>query len=167
MGVGGWSETSLHLGHRIFGALPILYITGFIGRKMDKFIPDRKNGTTTAIDKPINNWFSPNIRTENVVSFHPISLNMKYRFEKFVIKFLCLKVFGRLSLSQCLYCYSRKFFLKRVFKKFQFKVAMCFQSSGINELMDSFMVDIRNIQFLLKSHRDQTWLQILQSSLMT
>ena len=33
----------LHLGRRIFGELPILYIAEFKGRKIDKFIPDRKN----------------------------------------------------------------------------------------------------------------------------
>ena len=37
------------------------------------------------------------------------------------------------------------FFLKEVFEKFQFKVAMCLQSSRINELIQSFIVDIRKI----------------------
>ena len=32
----------LYLGHRIFGALSIACIAGFKGRKMNKFIPDRK-----------------------------------------------------------------------------------------------------------------------------
>ena len=66
---------------------------------MDKFIADRKNATIIAFDKPISNRFSPNIRTENMVSSHSLSLTMKYRFEEFVVKFLCLKVFGRLLLS--------------------------------------------------------------------
>ena len=30
------------LRYRLFGALPILYIAGFKGRKMDKIIPDKK-----------------------------------------------------------------------------------------------------------------------------
>ena len=80
------SSCSLHLGHRIFGAFPILYIAGFKGKKIDKFIPDRKNATIIAFDKPIRNRFSANIRTENMVSSHPLSLTMKYRFEKFAVK---------------------------------------------------------------------------------
>ena len=104
--------------------------------------------TITAFGKPISNRFSPNIRTENMPSSYPLSLTMKYRFEKFVVKFTCLKVFGRLLLSQCLFCYSRKF-LKVFFEMF----------------IHSFIVDIRKIQFLLKSHRYQTWLQILKSFL--
>ena len=66
---------------------------------MDKVILDRKNVTIIAYDKPISNKFSPNMKTENMVTSHPSSLTMKYRFEKFVVKFLCLKVFGRLLLS--------------------------------------------------------------------
>ena len=62
----GWdSSCSLHLGHRIFGTLPILYIGGLKVRKMDKFIPDRKNTTIIAFDKPISQKISPNIKTEN------------------------------------------------------------------------------------------------------
>ena len=45
---------------------------------MNKCIPDRKNITIRAfdkpiraIDKPISENFSPNIRPENMVSFHP------------------------------------------------------------------------------------------------
>ena len=41
------------MGRKIFGALPVLYSAGFKGRKMDKFIPDTKNATTIAFDKPI------------------------------------------------------------------------------------------------------------------
>ena len=55
--------------------------------------------TVIALDKPISKAFSPNIRTENMVFSHPLNLTMKYRFEKFVVKFLCLKVFRRLLLS--------------------------------------------------------------------
>ena len=32
---------------------------------MDKFIPDRKNTTIIAFDKPISQKISPNIKTEN------------------------------------------------------------------------------------------------------
>ena len=66
---------------------------------MDTFIPARKNETTIAFGKPISNRFSPNIRTENMASSHPLSLTMKYKFENFVAKFLCLKIFERLLLS--------------------------------------------------------------------
>ena len=83
----------------MFGALPILYIAEFKGRRTYKSIPDRKNGTITAFDKLISIRFSPNIRTENMVSSDPSSLTMKYRFEKFAVKFVCLKVFRRLLLS--------------------------------------------------------------------
>ena len=54
--------------------------------------------TIIAFGKPISNRLSPNIRTENMPSSYPLSLTMKYRFEKFVVKFTCLKVFGRLLL---------------------------------------------------------------------
>ena len=101
-GGGGWGESqscSLNLGHIIFRALPILYIAEFKERKMDKFIPDRKISTIIVFDKPISNRFSPNISSKNMVSFHPLSLTMKYRLEKFVVKFLCSKVFGRFLFS--------------------------------------------------------------------
>ena len=62
---------SLHLGYRIFGALPILYILGFKGKKLDKFMPDRKNTTIIAFDEPISIKFSPNFMNENMVSSHP------------------------------------------------------------------------------------------------
>ena len=88
----GDSSCFLHLGHRIFSVLPILYITGFKGRKMDKCIPDN----IMTFDKPISQNFSPNIKTENMVSSHQLSLTMKYIFKKFVVKFLCYKVFGKL-----------------------------------------------------------------------
>ena len=89
----------LNLGHRIFGALPILYIGRFKGRKMNKFIPDRKNTTIIAFDKPISQKFSPNVRIENKISSHPLCLAMKYRLEIFVVKFISHKFFGRLLLS--------------------------------------------------------------------
>ena len=88
------------MGHRIFAALPILNITGLKGSKMDEFMPDRKNATIMAFGKPINNRISSNIRTANVVFSHPLHLTIKNRFEKFVVKFLCMKVFGRLLLTQ-------------------------------------------------------------------
>ena len=54
----GWdSSCSLLLGNRIFGAFPILYIAV---RKMDKFIPDRKNITIIVFDKPISEKLTPN-----------------------------------------------------------------------------------------------------------
>ena len=43
---------------RIFGSLPILYIAGFKGTKMVKFIPNRKNATIRTIEKPILRIFS-------------------------------------------------------------------------------------------------------------
>ena len=42
-----------------------------------------------AFDKTISKTFSPNIRTEHMVSYHSLSLAMKYKYEKFVLKFLC------------------------------------------------------------------------------
>ena len=43
MGEGVWdSSFFLLLGNRTFGVLPILYFAEFKGKKMDKFIPDRK-----------------------------------------------------------------------------------------------------------------------------
>ena len=62
-------------------------LQGLRGGKMDKFIPDRKNATIIAFDKPISEKFSHNIRTGNTVSSHPLSLVLKYRFEKFVLKY--------------------------------------------------------------------------------
>ena len=56
---------------------------------MYKFIPDRKNTTIIAFDEPISEKVSPSIWTENVVSSHPLSLPMKYRFQKFVVKCFC------------------------------------------------------------------------------
>ena len=41
----------------MFGALTILYNAGFNGRKMDKLIPDRKDITIIACDKPISVTF--------------------------------------------------------------------------------------------------------------
>ena len=130
----------------MFCGLSILYVARFKGTIMNTFGPDRKNATIIAFDKPVSNRFSPNIRTENMIPFHPLRLTMKYRFEKFVVKCLCLKRFERLLLSSCLHCSSRKF-LKGVFEKFQFKVAMCFQSLEINELIHFFMVDFRRSSF--------------------
>ena len=83
------------MGQRIFGALPILYIAGFKRRKMDKFIADRKHAKIIAFDKPISNRFFPNIRTENMVSSYPLSLNMKYRFEKYVCKLSLVEIFWK------------------------------------------------------------------------
>ena len=62
------------MGRKTFDALPIQYIAGFKGRKINKFIPDRKNATIIAFDKPNSNRFSPNIRTENMVSIHPLKV---------------------------------------------------------------------------------------------
>ena len=82
----------LHLGHRIIGAVLIIYISGFNGQEMNKFMLERKNALIIAFDKPISNrFFLPNIRIENMVYSHPLSLSMKHRFKKFVVKFLCLK----------------------------------------------------------------------------
>ena len=72
---------------------------------MDKFIPDRKNEIIIASDKLISNRLSSSVRTDDMVSSQPLRLTMRYRFEIFVVKFLCLKVFGRLIFS-C--CYSRR-----------------------------------------------------------
>ena len=89
-----------HFGHRILGILPILYIAGFKGRKLNKFIiPDIKNATIIAFDKLVSIRFSPNIKTESMVSSRPLCMTMKYRFERFVVKFLCLKILGTLLLS--------------------------------------------------------------------
>ena len=67
----GGETHSLHLEHRILGALAILNIAVFKGKKIDKFAPDRRNITIGAFYKTISKTFSPNIRTENMVSFHP------------------------------------------------------------------------------------------------
>ena len=56
---------------------------------MDKFIPDRNNITMMACDKPISKKFLPNISTDNMVPFQSLSLVIKYRSEKFVVKLLC------------------------------------------------------------------------------
>ena len=66
---------------------------------MDKFISDRKNATIIAFDNPVSDRFSPNIRAGDMVSSHPLSLTMKYKFEEFVVEFIYLKVFGRHLLS--------------------------------------------------------------------
>lgn len=54
---------SLHLRHslvyRTFGALLVLFISGFKRRKMDKFLLGRKNITIIAFDKPISETFPP------------------------------------------------------------------------------------------------------------
>ena len=47
--------------------------------------PDRKNTTITVFDKPISERFSPNIRTENMVSLSALCTAMKYRFQMFVV----------------------------------------------------------------------------------
>ena len=69
-----------------------------------------------------------------MVSSHPLCLAMKYLFEKFVVKCLCQKVFGRLVLSSAFIVIAESF-LKLFFEIFQFKVAMCFQSLGIKSIM--------------------------------
>ena len=46
-----------------------------------------KNTTIIVFDKPISEKLSPNIRTEDMVSF--LCLAMKSRFEMFVVKCLC------------------------------------------------------------------------------
>ena len=68
---------SLPLRNRIFGLLPILYIAGSKGRKMNKFISDRKNVTIIVFDKPINEKCARNISTENIVFYHPLYLIIK------------------------------------------------------------------------------------------
>ena len=50
MEIGGGCETDLvpctwETEYSVFGVLPVLYIAGFKGRKMDEFTPDRKNTT--------------------------------------------------------------------------------------------------------------------------
>ena len=68
----------------------VLYIAGFKGREMDKFIPDRrKNATIIVFDKPISETFYTNIRTENMVPSHSLCSAMKYRFEISVVNYLC------------------------------------------------------------------------------
>ena len=57
------------------------------------------NHNRIAFDKLISEKSSPNVKIENKVSYHPLSLAMKYRFEKFVVKCLSLKIFGRFLLS--------------------------------------------------------------------
>ena len=55
MGGGVWDlSCSLLLGNRSFGALAIIYIAGFKGRKMDIFKTDRKNATIILSDKPVS-----------------------------------------------------------------------------------------------------------------
>lgn len=49
---------------------------------MDEFIPDTQNITIIAFDKSISKRFPPGVRTENMVSFHSLSLTLNYRFEK-------------------------------------------------------------------------------------
>ena len=39
-----------------------------------------KYATIMAFDKPTSEKFSPSIRTENMVSSHPLCFTMKYRF---------------------------------------------------------------------------------------
>ena len=81
--MGGETHFFPYIWDRIIGALLILYIGGFKGKKMDKFIPDRKIITIIAFDKPMSEWFAPNIRTEKKVTSHRFCLAMKYRFGKF------------------------------------------------------------------------------------
>ena len=56
---------------------------------MDTFTSERKNITVIAFDKSTSKKLHPTIRTENMIYFHPLTLFMKYRFGKFVVKFLC------------------------------------------------------------------------------
>ena len=65
------------------------YVLQGLREKMDKFIPDRNNITMMACDKPISKKFLPNISTDNMVPFQSLSLVIKYRSEKFVVKLLC------------------------------------------------------------------------------
>ena len=95
------SSCSLLLENRIFGALPIVCVAGFKGRKIDNFITDGKNTTITVFDKPVSENFSSNIKTENMGSSHPLCSAMKCRFKMLVVKCLSQKIFGIL-LSQCL-----------------------------------------------------------------
>ena len=60
----------------------VLYVPGFDGKRMDEFIPDTQNITIRAFDKSISKRFPPGVRTENMVSFHSLSLTLNYRFEK-------------------------------------------------------------------------------------
>ena len=52
-----------HLVHYIWDTeylvLSVLYIAGFKGRKMEKFIPDRKNTTIIALGRPTVKTFFP------------------------------------------------------------------------------------------------------------
>ena len=65
-----------------------------LGEENDKFTLDKRSAAIIAFDKQISNRFSLNVRTDNMVLYHTLSLTIKYRFEKFVINFFVLKVFG-------------------------------------------------------------------------
>ena len=69
-----------------------------------------------SFDKSVSNRFSPNIRTENMVSSHPLHLNMKHRFEKLVIKYLCLKVLEDFYFSCAFIVIAESFFKKGFFE---------------------------------------------------
>ena len=91
-GGGGGSETHLvpyiwHTEH--FVRCQFYILKSLRGGKWINLYQIEKNITIIAFDKPISKIFLPNTRTENMVSFHLLSLTMKYRFEKFVAKFLC------------------------------------------------------------------------------
>ena len=79
------SSCPLHLGQRIFGVLPILCIAGFKGR--EKWICLYQiNNTYLSVRvflKPFIKFFSPDIRTENMVSFKEVWLWNE--FERFVV----------------------------------------------------------------------------------
>ena len=78
------------MGHRILGALPILYIAGLKGRKMDKLIPNRKNTTIIAFYKPISEfcfqvlglriWFPP------IHYVWPRNIDLKSLLESVLVK---------------------------------------------------------------------------------
>ena len=90
------SFCSLHLGHRIFSALPILCIAGF--KEREKWISfyqiENIKLSIKVFLKPIRESFTPDIRTENMVSFKEVwPWN---EFERFVV-FSTIKLKGELN----------------------------------------------------------------------
>ena len=75
------SFCSLHLGHRIFGALPILCIVVFKGREKWTSLYEIEN--TELFLKTISKSFTPDIKSENVESLKEVW--PRNEFESFVI----------------------------------------------------------------------------------
>ena len=75
------SFCSLHLGHRIFGALPILCIVVFKGREKLTSLYEIEN--TELFLKTISKSFTPDIKSENVESLKEVW--PRNEFESFVI----------------------------------------------------------------------------------